>query len=272
METRNQFKGVNSIKFYQRFVSDDECCKYLADIKWEKGYICKRCGHTHYCKGVKPYSRRCTKRKHDESSTAGTMFDKLKFPLFIAFHIAFKINTKKKGMSSLELSEEYDLRQNTCWEFKRKIQYAMKSSCKYPLNGQVHVDEFPLIRLGDVILMLAEAYNEIGDMDKAITEVNKIRRRVEIPELNSGAPWLSVNTKDEMTQRIIRERAFELAGEGQRYWDIRRWGMLENSIKNATDIFGDLMYTRTYQSRHEQWPIPLVEMERNPNLSQNDGW
>lgn len=132
--------------------------------------------------------------------------------------------------------------------------------------------EFPLIRLGDVILMLAEAYNEIGDMDKAITEVNKIRRRVEMPELNSGAPWLNVNTKNEMTQRIIRERAFELAGEGQRYWDIRRWGMLENSIKNATDIFGDLMYTRTYQSRHEQWPIPLVEMERNPNLLQNDGW
>ena len=41
------------------------------------------------------------------------MFDKLKFPLLIAFHIAFKISTKKKGMSSLELSEEYELRQKT---------------------------------------------------------------------------------------------------------------------------------------------------------------
>lgn len=132
--------------------------------------------------------------------------------------------------------------------------------------------EFPLIRLGDVILMLAEAYNEADETDKAIVEVNKIRARVGMPELNSGDAWLAVKGKEEMAERIRRERAFELAGEGQRYWDLRRWGLLESSVKNATDIFGDLMYTRSYQPRHEHWPIPLVEMERNPNLSQNEGW
>ena len=132
--------------------------------------------------------------------------------------------------------------------------------------------EFPLIRLGDVILMLAEAYNESGATDKAVTEVNKIRARVGMPGLNSGSSWLSVGGKEDMAIRIQRERAFELAGEGQRYWDLRRWGLLEKSVKNATDIFGDLMYTRSYQSRHELWPIPLVEMERNLNLTQNEGW
>lgn len=132
--------------------------------------------------------------------------------------------------------------------------------------------EFPLIRLGDVILMLAEAYNEAGETDKAVTELNKIRARAGMPELNSGAAWLAVTGKEEMAERIRRERAFELAGEGQRYWDLRRWGRLEASVKNATDIFGDLMYTRSYQPRHEMWPIPLVEMERNTNLKQNEGW
>lgn len=132
--------------------------------------------------------------------------------------------------------------------------------------------EFPLIRLGDVILMLAEAYNENGDTDKAVAEVNKIRARVNMPGLNSGPEWLAVGSKEEMAVRIQRERAFELAGEGQRYWDLRRWGLLESTVKNATDIFGDLMYTRTYQPRHEMWPIPLVEMERNTNLTQNEGW
>lgn len=132
--------------------------------------------------------------------------------------------------------------------------------------------EFPLIRLGDVILMLAEAYNESGATDKAVAEVNKIRARVGMPGLNSGSSWLSVGGKEDMAIRIQRERAFELAGEGQRYWDLRRWGLLEKSVKNATDIFGDLMYTRSYQSRHELWPIPLVEMERNLNLTQNEGW
>ncbi len=132
--------------------------------------------------------------------------------------------------------------------------------------------EFPLIRLGDVILMLAEAYNESGHLDKAVAEVNKIRGRVNMPALNSGPAWLSVSDKKSMSTRIYRERAFELAGEGQRYWDLRRWGMLEASVKNATDIFGDLMYTRSYQPRHEKWPVPLVEMDRNKNLTQNTGW
>lgn len=142
MEGRDKFTGVNSIKFSQRFKSDDGCYKYIADIKWEDGYVCKHCGHAHYYKGEKPYSRRCSKCRYDESPTAGTMFDKLKFPLLIAFHIAFKISTKKKGMSSLELSEEFELRQKTCWSFKWKIQKAMRSTCRYPLEGEVHVDEF----------------------------------------------------------------------------------------------------------------------------------
>lgn len=132
--------------------------------------------------------------------------------------------------------------------------------------------EFPLIRLGDVLLMLAEAYNESGATDKAVIELNKVRERVGMPGLDSGPAWLAVNGKEDMAERIRRERAFELAGEGQRYWDLKRWGLLEQSVKNATDIFGDLMYTRTYQERHQLWPIPLVEMERNLSLTQNPGW
>lgn len=132
--------------------------------------------------------------------------------------------------------------------------------------------EFPLIRLGDVILMLAEAYNESGQTQKAVEEVNKIRGRAGMPLLNSGASWMAVGGKDDMTERIRRERAFELMGEGQRYWDLKRWGILSETVRPATDIFGDLMYQRTYQPRHELWPIPLVELERNRNLVQNEGW
>lgn len=53
---------------------------------------------------------------------------------------------------------------------------------------------------------------------------------------------------------------------------MHRWGMLESAVKDATDIFGDLMYTHIYQPRHEIWPIPLVELDRNRNLAQNEGW
>ena len=142
MGRENIFRGVNSIKFNRYFQSNDDCYQYLADAKWADGYICKRCANTKYCKGIKPHSRRCIKCRYDESPTAGTMFDKCKFSLLTAFHIAFKISTKKKGMSSLELSHEFELRQMTCWSFKWKIQQAMQSSKLYPLSGTVCVDEF----------------------------------------------------------------------------------------------------------------------------------
>lgn len=45
-------------------------------------------------------------------------------------------------MSSLELSQEYELRRKTCWEFKWKIQQPMQSSKQHLINGLVHVDEF----------------------------------------------------------------------------------------------------------------------------------
>lgn len=142
MAKRNIFKGVNSIKFNQRFKTDSDCLDYLVDVKWADGFICKRCSNDKFCAGRKPHNRRCTKCRYDESPTANTMFNKLKFSILIAFHIVFKISTKKKGMSSLELSSEFELRQKTCWAFKRKVQLAMRSSRKSPLTGMVHVDEF----------------------------------------------------------------------------------------------------------------------------------
>jgi hypothetical protein len=142
MEDSFKFVGVNSINFHQRFKTDADCLEYLSLLKWGQGYRCKRCENGIYCLGKRPFNRRCTKCRYDESPTAGTMFDKVKFSLLIAFHIVFKISTKKKGMSSMELSQEFELRQPTCWAFKWKIQQAMQSSKQNDLTGEVQVDEF----------------------------------------------------------------------------------------------------------------------------------
>jgi hypothetical protein len=135
---------VNSIEFYKYFQTDEDCYRYLNVIKWgfENPYTCKKCGHLKYGNGKKPFSRRCAKCNYDESPTARTMFDKLKFSLLLAFHVCFKISTKKKGMSSLKLSKEFDLRQMTVLQFKWKVQQAMSSSQTHKLSGTVHVDEF----------------------------------------------------------------------------------------------------------------------------------
>lgn len=104
MEKRDKFTGMNSIKFNRYFKTEEDCPKYIADIKWEQDYRCKNCGNTKYIKGSKPYNRHCLDCKKDESPAAGTMFDKVKFSLLTAFHIVFKVVTKEKGMSTLELS------------------------------------------------------------------------------------------------------------------------------------------------------------------------
>ena len=136
------FRGVNAIEFHRYFSTEDICYEYLSKAKWEgDSFSCKKCGYDKYCKGKLPYSRRCLKCKYDESPTAGTAFDKVKFSLLIAFHILFKVCARKKGLSTLELSREFGLRQKTCWTFKWKIQQTMQSSGLYPLTGEVHVDE-----------------------------------------------------------------------------------------------------------------------------------
>jgi len=142
MSTREKFIGVNSITFNKRFKEDADCYEYLSLIKWENGFVCRKCNYDKHYKGKKPFSKRCLRCKYDESPTTNTMFEKLKFPILIAFHIVFKISTKKKGMSSMELSNEFELRQKTCWTFKQKVQQVMKSSLKSPLTVLVHADEF----------------------------------------------------------------------------------------------------------------------------------
>jgi hypothetical protein len=110
--------------------------------KWRDGYACPKCGHTHYCEGGTPYSRRCTRCKHTDSPTAGTLFHKVKFPLLKAFYIVYFVATNKKGIASTELSRKLGLRRKTCRYFKRKVMKAMESSGNNPLTGCVDVDEF----------------------------------------------------------------------------------------------------------------------------------
>ena len=143
MNEHLDFDSLNSIEFFQRFPDEATCYEYLSIAKWHSsGFICRKCGHNKYCIGKRPFSRRCLRCKYDESPTAGTAFDKLKFSIHIAFHILFKLSSRKKGISTVELSKEFSLRQKTCWAFKWKIQQAMQSSGRYPLTGEVHVDEF----------------------------------------------------------------------------------------------------------------------------------
>ena len=145
------------------------------------------------------------------------------------------------------------------------------------ISNRLHTPfAFPLIRFADVLLMLSEAYNEAGQLDKAVTEFNKVRARVGMPGLNSGPAWMVVSNKEQMAERIRKERAVEFAGEGLRFSDLRRWGyeIAHKTLNNvdAVNIHGEPIYTHLFTERDMLWPIPGVERERNKELTQNPGW
>ena len=137
-----KFKSLSVFDFARRYPTDEVCLQTLADWKWKAGYKCAKCGHKHYCGGGDRLRRQCTACRYIESPTAGTVFHHIKFSLVKAFWIMYYLSTTKKGMATTELSRKLQLRQKTCWLFKRKVMEAMKSSAQTPLTGTVEVDEF----------------------------------------------------------------------------------------------------------------------------------
>jgi len=137
-------KELDRQVFIERFTNKQDCYEFLAALKWSDGYNCKRCNSSVYIKGKQPASRRCSKCGYDESTTAGTLFHKLKFDIYKAFEILYEITTSKKGANSIWLAERFGLNQKTTWAFRQKVQLAMKSSEQYPLEDEVHVDEFEI--------------------------------------------------------------------------------------------------------------------------------
>ena len=130
--------------FEKQFGDKSSCYAYLAELKWAEGYHCRRCKHTSFIKGKQPFSRRCTGCGYDESTTAFTLFHKLKFDIDKAFGMLYEIATSKKGAGSVWLAERFGVQQNTAWLFRQKVQIAMESSQNHPLDGEVHVDEFEI--------------------------------------------------------------------------------------------------------------------------------
>lgn len=129
---------------------------------------------------------------------------------------------------------------------------------------------FPLIRLADVMLMYAEAKNEaLGTPDQSVYDaVNEVRKRVKMPGLPLNL------SKEAMREKIRHERMVELAGEGQRYSDIRRWKIAKDVVDQVwmTDFNGTRIRQRGFPDHYYLWPIPQAERDVNPKLTQNPGW
>ena len=124
------------ISLRKRFPTDDACLKFLADFKWKDGFKCTKCGHTNYCKGKTPYSRRCTRCKKEESATAHTIFHRCKIPMTKAFEMAYMV-CNKNDLSSGFISKKLNIRQMTCYTFQKKIKLCLKDKENVPLLAEI---------------------------------------------------------------------------------------------------------------------------------------
>lgn len=135
---------------------------------------------------------------------------------------------------------------------------------------------FPLIRYADVLLMLGECYNELGRIDDAVKYINMVRQRpsTNMPGINSGPVWLQAGSKEDVFNRIVKERAVEFAGEGTRLSDLRRWKIAAALLSGKVEkqITGEAVQNKVFTEKNYLWPIPAAEIELNPELAQNPGW
>lgn len=123
---RNVLKKLTPEEFSQRFATIEQCLDFLATEKWARGFVCRKCGHTHYCSGKTPFSRRCTRCKAEESATSHTIFHSCKIDLPAAFQMLYTV-CHQPDISTYQLSALFALRQMTCCKFKQKITKCLES-------------------------------------------------------------------------------------------------------------------------------------------------
>jgi hypothetical protein len=125
-----------------------------------------------------------------------------------------------------------------------------------------------LLRYADIILLRAEALNQIGQTAEAITLLNQVRARVEL------APT-EATSQNEVALAILKERRLELVIENNRFWDLKRYynddAKLTQHLNDQTDSAGNSFGIQTTVDK-VLIPIPQAELDVNPNMTQNPGY
>lgn len=118
------------------------------------------------------------------------------------------------------------------------------------------------MRFADVILLLAESELNLNNTAKAIEYIDKIRTRGD-----NLLPYSGATDASSVKEELIHQRAIEFFKEGERFYDLRRWGLLEKEIQAQDPIrFG------SFQKRHYYLPIPAKEIQTNLLCIQNPEW
>ena len=113
-------KRVSFDEFCKLYPDNDACYRLIDELKSSKDFCCKKCHYHKYSKGV-DHSRRCSRCNYVETIITGTIFAGIKFPITKAFYLLFLMSDGRHYTIG-DLSELVDLRQQTCWTFKKRVE------------------------------------------------------------------------------------------------------------------------------------------------------
>lgn len=120
-----------------------------------------------------------------------------------------------------------------------------------------------VIRYADVLLLYAECLNDKGETTDTINIINKVRARVNVPALP-----LTMGKAEVLKHLQDKERPCELALEGSRWYDLVRWGIVEETLKAHNKPFVE----NYVDTKHQLFPIPHSEFLLNPDWEQNPNY
>ncbi|MGN6193753.1 MAG: RagB/SusD family nutrient uptake outer membrane protein [Ginsengibacter sp.] len=156
--------------------------------------------------------------------------------------------------------------------------YVNKEDLADPSNCGINII---LLRYAEILLTYAEAKIELNQIDGSVYDaINAVRQRPDV----DMPPITPDKTQDELRQIVRHERTVELAFEGMRFFDIRRWKIADQVMPGKVlgitypDDSGALQtvevpgWTQVWLDKDALWPIPEKEIELNPHLTQNPGW
>ena len=163
----------------------------------------------------------------------------------------------------LALYEPADVR-NYWWVDEPQTPAPDRHVYKYPgslgINADAHAIQ--VMRLSEFILMSAECEARVGTESRALTLVNRITARASASEITS--------TGTQLIEDIITERRKELAWEGHRLFDLKR--LQRGFVRGSDCTLTNGNCSLTYPSDLYAWPIPIDEINANPNMVQNPGY
>lgn len=149
---------------------------------------------------------------------------------------------------------------------------------------------WPVIRLADLYLLYSEALNEWeGPTPEALKWIDLVRKRAGLEGVTASWEEHSVNpgapgSKPGLRKIIHQERLIEMAFEGQRFWDLRRWKEAESVMSqpitgwnNIGKAVGDYYQVRyifnpVFRKRDYFWPVMEDDLIDNAQLAQSPGW